>query len=116
MDALKFFKERMRMCDYYDRMDDECNACPRVNKGCELSTYRDYDYIKEYIADVEKWSKEHPQRTRLEDFKEKYPHAMMETDGTPTICCIDLGYRQYDCDPLKENCVDCWNMPVEEDE
>lgn len=116
MDALKFLKERMRMCDYYDGMDDGCNTCPRVNKGCELSTYRDYDYIKEYIADVEKWSKEHPQRTRLQDFKEKYPNVSMETDGTPAICCIDLGYRKEDCDPIKESCVDCWNMPVEEDE
>ena len=52
---------------------------------------------------------------RMEDFKEKYPHAMMETDGTPTICCIDLGYRKEDCDPIKESCVDCWNMPVEDE-
>ena len=116
MDALKFFKECIRMCNYYYRMNDECNNCPREHKGCEISTQRDYDYIKEYIADVEKWSKEHPQRTRLQDFREKYPKAPIEADGTPAICCIDLGYRQYDCDPLKENCVDCWNMPVEEDD
>ena len=46
----------------------------------------DLDAIGELENDVERWTEEHPQRTRLEDFKEKYPHAMMETDGTPTIC------------------------------
>ena len=115
MDALKFFKERMRMCDYYDGMDDECNTCPRVNKGCELSTYRDYDYIKEYIADVEKWSKEHPQRTRLQDFLEKYPDAELYDDGIPQVCCQILGYCK-DCINAKGVCANCWNMPVEEDE
>lgn len=113
MDALKFFKEFKRMCNCYS--EELCAGCPRKEEpSCDSSTMSDEELAK-IISDVEKWSKEHPQRTRLEDFKEKYPHAMMETDGTPTICCIDLGYRQYDCDPLKENCVDCWNMPVEED-
>lgn len=113
MDALKFIKEFDRMCDYYS--GGFCKGCPRKEEpSCNSSMMNDKELIK-LIADVEKWSKEHPLRTRLQDFREKYPHAMMETDGTPTICCIDLGYRQYDCDPLKENCVDCWNMPVEEE-
>lgn len=115
MDALKFFKERMRMCDYYDGMDDECNTCPRVNKGCELSTYRDYDYIKEYIADVEKWSKDHPLRTRLQDFLEKYPDAHICESGLPSACCMSLGYCKS-CDDAKGVCANCWNMLVEEDE
>lgn len=113
MDALKFIKEFYRMCDCYS--GGFCKSCPREEEpSCDSSTMSDEELAK-LISDVEKWSKEHPQRTRLEDFKEKYPHATMETDRTPTICCIDLGYRQYDCDPLKENCVDCWNMPVEEE-
>ena len=114
MDALKFFKEFDRMCNYYS--NENCRGCPRETEPTCGITDLGLEGIKKLINDVDQWSKEHPQRTRLEDFKEKYPHAMMETDGTPTICCIDLGYRQYDCDPLKENCVDCWNMPVEEDE
>lgn len=112
MDALKFFKEFDRMCNYYS--NENCRGCPRETEPtCGIADLGP-EGIKKLINDVDQWSKEHPQRTRLEDFKEKYPHAMMETDGTPTICCIDLGYRQYNCDPLKENCVDCWNMPVEE--
>lgn len=114
MDALKFFRERMGMCNYYGGVPDGCNACPRNNKGCELSTYRDCDYIKEYIADVEKWSKEHPQRTRLQEFLEKYPNALLYYDGTPKPCCSDLGYCK-EC-PKAMTCEECWNMPVEEDE
>ena len=113
MDALKFFKEFDRMCNYYS--NENCRGCPRETEPTCGITDLGPEGIKKLINDVDQWSKEHPQRTRLEDFKEKYPHAMMETDGTPTICCIDLGYRQYDCDPLKENCVDCWNMPVEDE-
>lgn len=114
MDALKFLEEFDRMCNHY--VKNYCKGCPRAESpNCGVDEMNKEERAK-LISDVVKWSKEHPQRTRLEDFKEKYPHAMMETDGTPTICCIDLGYRQYDCDPLKENCVDCWNMPVEEDE
>ena len=100
MDVLKFFKEFDRMCNYYS--NENCRGCPRETEPTCWITDLGPEGIKKLINDVDQWSKEHPQRTRLEDFKEKYPHAMMETDGTPTICCIDLGYRQYDCDPLKE--------------
>ena len=110
MEFKEFYKKYMRMCNFYKY----CRECPRYEKGC-LDFDTDMDALEELENDVEIWAEEHPWRTRLEDFKEKYPHAMMETDGTPAICCIDLGYRQYNCDPLKENCVDCWNMPVEED-
>lgn len=113
MDVLKFFKERSRMCDYYNSMDDGCKPCPRYSKGCEVTTYRDYDYIKEYMEDVEKWSKEHPQKTRLQDILEKFPKVEIDEKGLPPFCCARLGYV---CTCVKSTCVDCWNMPVEEDE
>ena len=115
MDALNFFKERIRMCDYYDSVPDGCNDCPRNNRGCELSTYRDCDYIKEYIADVEKWSKEHPQRTRLQDFLGKYPNARLCKSGLPSACRMSLGYCKC-CDDPENDCEVCWNKPVEEDD
>ena len=115
MDVLKFFKERMRMCDYYGGAPDGCNACPRNNKGCELPAYRDYDYIKEYIADVEQWSKDHPQRTRLQDFLEKYPNAQICESGLPSACCMSLGYCKR-CDDPENDCEVCWNMLMEDDE
>ena len=113
MDALKFFKEFDRMCNYYS--NENCRGCPRETEPTCGITDLGPEGIKKLINDVDQWSKEHPQRTRLQDFREKYPNVSMETDGTPAICCIDLGYRKEDCDPIKESCVDCWNMPVEDE-
>lgn len=64
------------------------------------------------VERVEQWSKEHPQRTRLQDFREKYPNALLYYDGTPKPCCSDLGYCK-EC-PEVTTCEECWNMPVEE--
>ena len=112
MDALKFMKERRRMCNYYSR----CLECPRADEpNCNIEEISDEE-LENFVNTVEQWSKEHPQRTRLQDFRKKYPNASMGPYGTPTICCIDLGYCKNDCDLFKGNCVDCWNMPVDEDE
>lgn len=112
MDALKFLEEFDRMCNRY--VKNYCKGCPRETEPtCEITDLGP-EGIKKLINDVDQWSKEHPLRTRLQDFREKYPNVSMGTDGTPAICCIDLGYRKEDCDLIKESCVDCWNMPVEE--
>lgn len=113
MDALKFIKEFYRMCDYYS--GGFCKGCPRkAEPNCDELIMED-DELNKLIADVEKWSKEHPPKTRLQDFQKKYPNASMGPYGTPTICCIDLGYCKNDCDLFKGNCVNCWNMPVEDE-
>lgn len=114
MDALKFLEEFDRMCVYYK--DKICRGCPREGSpNCIIAAMGKEERAK-LIRDVEQWSKEHPKRTRSQDFLEKYPNAPIGTYGTPEVCCIDLGYCKNDCDLFKGNCVDCWNMPVEEDE
>lgn len=116
MDALKFLREVKKICDYYTRTYHDCLKCPIVDMPCRtpVTDWGD-SVLNTFVERVEQWSKEHPQRTRLQDFREKYPNVSMETDGAPAICCIDLGYRKEDCDPIKESCVDCWNMPVEDE-
>ena len=110
MDAVKFLMEFNRMHQHYD-----CEGCPRQREGCSLVDKRK-PYFEKLVSDVEKWSKEHPLRTRLQDFLGKYPNAPIEPDGTPDVCCIPLGYCKKCCDPLETRCKECWNMPVEEDE
>ena len=108
MDVLKFMKERRRMCDYYSR----CFECPRADEpSCNIEEMSDEELAK-LISDVEKWNKEHPQRTRLQDLLEKFPKAEINKEGLPSFCCAKLGYV---CNCLKSTCKDCWNMPVEED-
>lgn len=58
MDAIKFLKEKKRMCDSYIN----CDGCgfgkvPKCN-------HTEDDNPKKAVAIVEKWSKEHPIKTR----------------------------------------------------
>ena len=113
MDALKFFKEFDRMCNYYS--GGFCKGCPRKEEpSCDSSSTMSDEELAKLISDVEKWSKEHPQRTRVQDFLEKYPNAMMCNDDSPRACCKHLGYIMS-C-PEDKNCKECWNTTLEEDE
>lgn len=109
MDALKFMKERRRMCDYYSR----CSECPRADEpNCNIEEISDEE-LENFVNTVEQWSKEHPQRTRLQDLLEKFPKVEIDKEGLPFFCCARLGYV---CTCAKSTCKDCWNMLVEEDE
>lgn len=109
MEFKKFYPKYMQMCKSYK----DCEGCPRNSKGC-LEFDMDMDAIGELENDVEIWAEEHPQKTRLQDFREKYPNALLYYDGTPKPCCSDLGYCK-EC-PEVTTCEECWNMPVGEDE
>ena len=120
MDALKFLEEFDRMCNHY--VKNYCKGCPRAESpNCGVDEMNKEERAK-LISDVVKWSKEHPQRTRLQDFREKYPNAEVYPDGQPVICCARLGYRKYCGRSFDDNheefkvCFNCWNMPVKEDE
>lgn len=122
MDAVKFFKEHRRMCDSHEM----CETCP-------FHLPPDYYCLGDVLADseceiteravsiVEKWSAEHPVKTRLQDFLEKYPEAMLR-GGLPLFLPYTVGYcgdtDEVACgycmhcsrnDPEK-----CWNLPLEE--
>ena len=113
MDALKFLEEFDRMCNLY--IKNYCKGCPRAESPyCGVDGMNKEERAK-LISEVEQWSKEHPQRTRLQDFREKYPNAQICESGLPSACCMSLGYCK-NCDDTDNDCDDCWNMPVEEDE
>lgn len=104
MDAELFLKERNRMCDYYK----ECMRCPAHRDECvnirKIAP-------KKIVAIVEQWSAEHPGKTRLQDFLERYPNSTIKPAGYPDACCKHLGYIK-ECP--RGLCIDCWNKPVEE--
>lgn len=118
MDAEKFLKEHIRMCLWYRKQEFGCCACFRYKKSCLAGdafpdSFADVN-LKEYVAGVEQWSNEHPQKTRQMDFMEKFPNAMICDNGTPKACCKHLGYTM-DC-PTRSSCKECWNKPMEEDD
>lgn len=58
MDAVKYLRERERMCGSYI----DCIGCPLDNIGCALDNQRvriEESYPEKAVAIVEKWSKEH---------------------------------------------------------
>lgn len=107
MDAVKFLKEKERMCNYYNR---------KCKNGCPIDGDFPCDFMilmnpNDIVNKVEQWSKEHPRKTRLQDFLEKYPNALMDDVGEPDACSASLGYCK-NCDGYN-NCKDCWNTPME---
>ena len=122
MDAVKFMLERERMCESnYDR-ETECKYCV-AHDSCEdrtkckalmlndknIKTKTDFMIA---VSIVEKWSKEHPRKTRLQDFLEKFPHAPLENGIPERICPYDFGYKVEECFG-DDDCEKCWNHPIE---
>ena len=111
MDAVEFIKQHIRICNAYD-----CDDCPlhgkcAINGGALL---RDDKDIIASVATVEQWEKEHPRKTMLQDFLEKYPDAPLNINGDYPECCpFMLGYKKGDCIKPRGTCVECWNRPVE---
>ena len=123
MDAVKYFKEKRRMLNSLGRKFQRCGGvlcsdCPFSNinngKGLSCSDF-EAEYPEEVVAMVEKWAAEHPQKTMLQDFLERYPNAPLDKIGTPFICPYEIGYEEQcldrNCNDI--GCVKCWNRPIE---
>lgn len=117
MDALEFLRERKRMCIYYGH----CEGCPLEKVSCALEQT---DSNKEYetvIATVEKWSKEHPLRTRQSVFLKQYPETQVDDDGVLSVCptIISPAHRLNGkgCAHYSKKCSECrrefWSQEVE---
>lgn len=120
MTALEYFHEKARMTklDSVGACGISCSDCPlsRDNneKGVSCSGL-EILHTEESIAIVEKWATEHPRKTILQDFLEKYPKAPMDERGFPLeICPHHLGYVCDVCEELDAKCKACWNRPLEE--
>lgn len=115
MDALEFLRERKRMCNSYKG----CEGCPLAKGRCVIGT-SDED-CERIIATVEKWSKEHPRKTRQSVFLKQYPEARIGDDGVLQIhpCSISASHRNVrgNCVNMRRECPDCrrefWSQVVE---
>lgn len=113
MDALKFIEERNRMCERYWQADGDCDGCPMVNVS-ECNELRNMvddtgKAVGEVLETVEKWSKEHPRKTRQSEFLNMLPTARMDGVGVLDVCpaIVDDRYRER-CGNLKQlSCKDC---------
>lgn len=108
MDALEFLRERKRMCKSYPR----CDGCPLREPNCNLTT--DEDYTRAIIT-VERWSKEHPRKTRQSVFLEQWPNAFVNEDGI--LFCPKTVDSAHICYCKDKGCAVCrrefWMQEVE---
>lgn len=121
MDALKFIEERNRMCDRYWQADGDCDGCPLVyTRECnEMRNMVDDSgkAVGQVVEIVEKWSREHPRKTRQDVFLEQWPNCMMGDDGIVGMCPRNID-KMYVCNLSRSGeCTDCrrefWMQEVE---
>lgn len=114
MNAIEYLKEKHRMTN---KCLINCTQCPlgyRNNKIKVECNRLEQEYTELAIEIVQKWAKEHPIKTILNDLLEKYPNTVLEVD-IPRFCPSHLGYEKYNpnfC--TASECRKCWNRPLEE--
>lgn len=117
MDAAKFIKERSRMCNSYE----DCDDCPLGEAECVITDTTPDDDCKRIIDAVDKWSKEHPRKTRQSVFLERYPETVIDQYGVIRLCPVNISaaFRDSngDCAVAELMCEDCrrkfWMQEVE---
>lgn len=110
MDAVKFTRAAMRMCNaYYSK----CWSCPAGDDtSCKLDSSYSAISAEEKVTIVEQWAAEHPAKTRQSVFLEQYPEARLSKDGVLLICprTISSAYRNEEgtCNIANHGtCADC---------
>lgn len=112
MDAVKYLEERKRMCGSYNNM---CVGCG-FGKVPQCNNVEDYN-PEEAVAIVEKWSAEHPIKTRQSEFLKMFPNAPLCENESIAICPLDVD-RDAKCSQKQgARCPDCqkdyWLAEVE---
>lgn len=82
MDAVKFLKERQRMCEAYKG----CTGCPMEGRLCGGYISVDAERV---VGAVEEWSAAHPRKTRQSVFLEQYPNARIDSQTVIYVCPAD---------------------------
>ena len=119
-----YFAEKARLTKQNPRSCHElCTDCPlnSVNNGKELMcTEFEMFYPKEAIEIVQKWSDEHPQKTKKEAFLEAYPNAIIDKIYPVAHPCEIYGLPEgveWSVDLCVEckGCANVWDEPAEEE-
>lgn len=111
---MEFFSERRRMHKFYKSCGD---GCPLRDYNCCCIQ----DFGEAEVKAVEKWSQEHPRKTRQDMFLEQWPEAALDEYGVVQPCPADISaaYRDTDgdCKIHGKRCKDCcrefWMQEVE---
>ena len=111
MDAVEFLKALGRLCNNYSCEDN----CPLID-SCDDES--DDGYVRK-VQIVEKWAKEHPVKTRQDEFLKQWPDAEIGDDGLLSIapCQLNLelihGESQKYCGACDKCRRDFWLKEIE---
>lgn len=116
MDAVKFTRAAMRMCNaYYSK----CWSCPAGDDtSCKLDSSYSAISAEEKVSIVERWAAKHPAKTRQSEFLKLFPGADVgEKDGCLTLApCNIYEKMRKECGAPK--CSECrkefWFTEVED--
>lgn len=119
-------KDLIRMCNV-ERKHRGCFGCPlyslereaerrareaEIKNNCRGLLHMNTDEVDRIVTE---WCEEHPQKTYMQDFFEKFPNAPKIRDGLPepSTCSIygDLPEFEKHCD-CDVDCVGCWKEVI----
>ncbi len=115
-------QKKRRLCEYNSRDDPDCSQCPLSvlldgNKDmyvCNLIPYINFDFTLENIETAVKvicdYANDHPQKTYIQDFCEKFPNAQKNHVIHNTCRQLIYGEDVF----CSSKCVECWNMAMPE--
>ena len=105
MDAIKFMKEKKRMC----ALNAGCLNCPigiQNNKFGEPCRDFENNHPEDAVAIVEKWSSEHPAKTRQSEILKIIPDATIRNGILITKPC-EVNEKIKDRCKKYDYCRDC---------
>ena len=94
MDDVEFLRARRKLCD-----DNVCG------ESCPLFLCCDEDVEDNRIRQVlvvEQWAKEHPVKTRQDEFLKQWPDAEISDDGLLSIAPCQLNIELLQCESQKD--------------
>ena len=121
MDALEYARTIARICNYQHNIQKNyCLGCPLYfplarKSRCQFYEWRKEDeaFFRDGVAIVEKWAKDHPEKTRKTEFLKMFPNADIDNI---MVCDLDKKLVFPHCGD--EGCDDCkrdfWNEEVSE--
>lgn len=114
MDAVKFMKEKKRMCKSYFACTEACLLRKPMDENGVTCLGYCFAHPEDAVAIVEKWSAEHPRKTRQSEFLKMFPNAKILNDIISI--CPKLINLELDLN-CNEDCVTCrkkyWLAEVE---
>lgn len=105
MDAITYLREKERLTKNCSIKCIECQlSCFKNGASMNCIAFQS-SFPGKAVEIVEKWSNEHPVKTRQSEFLKIFPDTKLNDEGVPDICPADLTFicdEGINCDRCKK--------------